>query len=73
MKHWIQLSLKWVGAGCALVVVAGTAAPFLGADRFAEQIRTGLETAVGRRVEFGDVRFKLFAGGIVALHTGVAA
>src|SRR5205807_7400314 len=62
MKHRIQLGLKWLGAGCALVVAAGIAAPFLGADRYAEQIRTGLETALGRRVEFGDVRFNLFTG-----------
>jgi hypothetical protein len=62
MKHRIQLGLKWLGAGCALVVAAGIAAPFLRGDRYAEQIRTGLETALGRRVEFGDVRFNLFTG-----------
>jgi len=62
MKHRIQLGLKWLGAVCALVVAAGIAAPFLGADRYAEQIRTSLETALGRRVEFGDVRFNLFTG-----------
>ena len=62
MKHRIQLGVKWLGAVCALVVAVGIAAPFLGADRYAEQIRTGLETALGRRVEFGDVRFNLFTG-----------
>src|SRR5579859_1683152 len=62
MRHRIQLALKGLGAVCAVVLVAGTAAPFLGAGRYAEQIRTGLETALGRQVEFGDVRFKLFSG-----------
>ncbi|HXI41248.1 MAG TPA: hypothetical protein VNH83_14790 [Bryobacteraceae bacterium] len=62
MKRRIQLGLRWLGAGCALVLAAGLAAPFLGAGRYAEQIRMGLETALGRQVEFGDVRFKLFTG-----------
>src|SRR5215471_16594156 len=62
MRLQIQVGLKWIAAGCALVAAVGIAAPFLRADRYAEQIRTGLETAFGRRVEFGDVRFKLFTG-----------
>ena len=33
-----------------------------GRRSFAERIRSGLETALGRRVEFGDVRFNLFTG-----------
>ncbi len=62
MKVWTHRALKWLGIGCALVLVAGVAAPFLGANRYAEQIRSGLEAALGRRVEFGDVHFNLFRG-----------
>ena len=46
MKHRIQLGLKWLGAVCALVAALGIAAPFLGADRYAEQIRTSLENTI---------------------------
>ena len=57
-----RLAAKSLGAGLALVLVAGAIAPYLGAGRFAEPIRSGLEAALGRRVEFGDVRFKLLTG-----------
>jgi hypothetical protein len=62
MKTWTHRALKWSGIGCALVLMAGVVAPFLGANRYAEQIRSGLEAGLGRRVEFGDVRFNLFTG-----------
>lgn len=62
MKHRIRLGMKWLGAGCALLVIAGIVAPYWSADRFAERIRSGLESALGRRVELGDVRFNLFTG-----------
>jgi hypothetical protein len=62
MKAWTHRALKWLGIGCAVVLVAGMAAPFLGANRYAEQIRSGLEAALGRRVEFGDVHLNLFRG-----------
>jgi hypothetical protein len=62
MKRRIRLGLKWVGAGCALLIIAGIVAPYWSADRFAERIRLGIESALGRRVELGDVRFNLFTG-----------
>jgi len=62
MKAWSTRAAKLLGAGCALLVAIGIIAPFLGANRFAEQIRSGLEAALGRRVEFGDVHFSLFRG-----------
>jgi hypothetical protein len=62
MKAWSTRAAKLLGAGFALLVAIGIIAPFLGANRFAEQIRSGLEAALGRRVEFGDVHFSLFTG-----------
>lgn len=62
MRAWPKGTAKLLGAGFALLLVAGIVAPFLGANRYAEQIRSSLETALGRRVEFGDVRFNLFTG-----------
>jgi hypothetical protein len=62
MKHRIRLGLKWLGACCVLLVIAGVVAPYWSADRFAERIRSGIESALGRRVELGDVRFNLFTG-----------
>jgi hypothetical protein len=62
MKRRIRLGLKWVGAGCALLIIAGIVAPYWSADRFAERIRLGIESALSRRVELGDVRFNLFTG-----------
>jgi len=62
MKAWPKRAAKVLGSACALVLVAGIVAPFLGANRYAEQIRSGLETVLGRRVEFGDVHFNLLTG-----------
>lgn len=57
-----KLAAKCLGAGCVLVMAAGVLAPYLGANRYAGRIRSGLESALGRRVEFGEVRFNLFTG-----------
>ena len=57
-----KLAKKLLGGGLALTLVVGVIAPYVGAGRFAEQIRSGLEAALGQRVEFGDVRFNLFTG-----------
>ncbi|MBZ5590803.1 MAG: AsmA family protein [Acidobacteriia bacterium] len=62
MKHRIRLALKWLGAGCGLIIVAGIVAPYWSADAYAGRIRLGLEAALGRRVELGEVRFNLFTG-----------
>ncbi len=62
MRTWSRRAAKYLGAGCALVLVAGIVAPFLGANRYAEQIRLALGAVLGRRVEFGDVHFNLLTG-----------
>lgn len=53
---------KYAGLACVFILVAGIAAPYLSANRYAEQIRAGLETQLGRPVEFSDVRLTLFTG-----------
>jgi len=73
MKAWSTRAARFLGAGCLLLFLAGIIAPFLGANRYAEQIRSGLEAALGRRVEIGDVHFNLFTGpgftvGNVVIH-----
>jgi hypothetical protein len=62
MTSRAKFATKCVGAGCVLVMAAGVLAPYLGADRYAGRIRSGLESALGRRVEIGKVRFNLFTG-----------
>lgn len=62
MKQRIRLGLNWLGVGCALLVIAGVVAPYWSADRYAARIRSGIESALGRRVELGDVHFNLFTG-----------
>ena len=62
MKRRVQFAAKALGIIGALIVALGIAAPYWRADRYAEQIRAGLESALGRRVEFGELRFKLFTG-----------
>src|SRR5579872_1261088 len=62
MKRRLKMGLKCIALACGVLLVAGIVAPFTRADRYAEQIRRGLETALRRPVEFGDVHFKLFTG-----------
>ncbi|MBL8236298.1 MAG: AsmA family protein [Bryobacterales bacterium] len=52
-KFWILL---------LLVLAALAGAPFLKADRFGPRIRSGLENALGRKVEIGAVRLHLLTG-----------
>ncbi len=46
----------------ALLLVAGAAAPFINAGRFATRIQGALEQGLNRRVEIGKVTFNLFTG-----------
>jgi len=62
MKTWSTRAAKLFGVGCVFLVVVGIIAPFLGVNRFAEQIRSGLQAQLGRRVEFGEVHLSLFTG-----------
>ena len=58
-KRWIQLGLL-VPVG---LLAAGLAAPYVRADRYGEDIRNGLQNALGRKVEILDkVTFNLFTG-----------
>lgn len=59
----MKRALKWSGIALALLLLAGVAAPFIGADRYKEQIRVGLERALQRKVDiYGDIRLNLFRG-----------
>lgn len=51
--------LKWAAL---VIAVALVVAPFLNADRFAPRIRAGLEQALGRKVDIGNVRVHLLTG-----------
>lgn len=62
MKAWSRRAARWFGAGCALITLLGIVAPFLGANRYRDRIRAGLQAALGRPVELGDVHFNLFTG-----------
>ena len=62
MTAWSRRAVKLLAAGCVLVLVMGVAAPYLRLNRYKEQIRSGLEAALGRRVEFQNVHFNLFTG-----------
>ena len=47
----------------ALAIVAlGIAAPYVQADRYGEQIRSGLQRGLNRKVDIGAVHFNLFTG-----------
>src|SRR5258708_13642579 len=46
----------------AAFLIAGIAAPFLSADRFADRIGKALEASLGRKVKIGKVRFTLLSG-----------
>ena len=44
------------------ILVVGCVAPFINAARFSGSIRRALEVSLGRKVEFSEVYFTLFAG-----------
>ena len=48
--------------GLGAVALAGIIAPFLDGSRFSGQIQRTLETTLGRKVEFENVRFTFFSG-----------
>ena len=62
MKIRWRLLFKLLGIGIALVVAAGLIAPFLTADQFGKRLQASLESALGRRVKLGKVRYNLFTG-----------
>ena len=58
MKRWLRL--PWlVLYALVLLALAAWYVPTLSADRFREPIHAALESALGRKVEIGKVRFRL--------------
>ena len=54
---------KLAGIAAAVVVAAGIVVPYINTGSYGERLRSSLERALGRRVEFrGRVRFSLFSG-----------
>jgi hypothetical protein len=53
---------KIAGLAVALLLVLGLILPLFPADRYGRRLQGSLERALGRRVEFGTVRFNLFRG-----------
>jgi len=62
MKIRWRVVFQLLGGAAALVLLTGLIAPFLAADQFGKRLQTSLESALGRRVELGKVRFNLFSG-----------
>lgn len=60
MKRSYVIRAALAALGC--LVLAGIAAPFVGADRYGQQIKEALERGLDRRVEIGKVTFNLFTG-----------
>jgi AsmA protein len=54
--------LKYILIAVAALVVVGAILPFISVGRFGRPIQQALETALGRRVEVGQVRCTLFSG-----------
>jgi len=62
MKIPWRILFKVTGTFIALVLIAGLIAPYLAADQFGKRLQASLESALGRRVQLGKVRFNLFTG-----------
>jgi hypothetical protein len=62
MKRTVRRAAKWLAVAAAVLLAAGIAAPYLSGNRFAPRIRAALESALGRKVEFGEIHFSLFGG-----------
>jgi len=58
MKRWLTWP-KLLAAGLLLLLLAAWYVPRLSADRYREPIRAGLQNALGRKVEIGEVKFQL--------------
>src|SRR5258708_39455333 len=57
-----KIPWRWLLAALAAFLIAGIAAPFINADRFADRIGKALEASLGRKVKIGKVRFTLLSG-----------
>ncbi len=59
MKRRLFHTLGWV---FLVLIVMGVVAPFLHADRYRGRVEAALSSALGRKVEIGDLRLDLFTG-----------
>ncbi len=64
---------KLVAAAIALTLAAGLIAPRFKTDRYRARIQNALESALGRKVAFGEVKFNLLTGPGFTLHDVVIA
>jgi len=62
MKRWIRLTVRWLVILALIVLAAGFAAPYVDAGAFRSRVQVALESALGRRVQMGDVHYSLFNG-----------
>jgi hypothetical protein len=53
---------RLAGLAAALILAIGLILPFVDATRFRSRVRAGLEEALGRQVDVGEVRLDLFNG-----------
>src|SRR5688500_7658334 len=59
----MRINLKrLVLLGAGLFLVAGSAAPFIQANRFRNRVKSALETSLRRKVHIGAVHLDLFTG-----------
>ena len=58
MKRWLSWP-RLIGYAIVLLLLAAWYVPRISADRYRDSIRVALQTALGRRVEFGAVNFRL--------------
>jgi hypothetical protein len=58
----IWRGLKILIAAAALVVIAGLAAPKFQLGQYRGRIKAALESALHRKVEFGEIKFNVFTG-----------
>ena len=73
MKLRKKTMWRLAGLAVALILAIGLILPFVDATRFRSRVRSGLEEALGRRVDVGEVRLDLFNGpgftaGSVVIH-----
>ncbi|MDQ6676502.1 MAG: AsmA family protein [Acidobacteriota bacterium] len=63
-RHPVRILLFLLAA----VLAGGAVAPQLKADRYRTRIQAALETALGRKVSIGEIRFNLFTGPGFTVH-----
>ena len=62
MNRRVHRAIRWILIAVVVVLAAGFAAPYVDAGAFRGRVQTALESALGRRVQMGDVHYSLFNG-----------